>query len=633
MKITPGDILAKVDNPEDLKNLSEDELIELCEQLRQFIIDAVSLNPGHFGASLGVVELTVAIHKVFNTPYDKLVWDVGHQAYAHKILTGRRDLFHTNRTYKGISGFPKMAESEYDAFGVGHSSTSISAALGMALASKISGDKDRQHIAVIGDGSMTAGMAFEALNHAGVSHSNLIVILNDNGIAIDQNVGALKEYLTDITTSKTYNRIKDDVWNMLGSLSKYIPNARGVIQKFDSALKTALLKQSNFFESLKFRYFGPVDGHDLPRLVKVLSDLKDIPGPKLLHIITTKGKGYKPAEKEQTKYHAPGLFDKVTGEIIISPCSKNAPPKYQTVFGKTLLELAQINDKIVGITPAMPSGCSMNIMMAKIPERTFDVGIAEQHAVTFAAGLAVQGYIPFCNIYSSFSQRAFDQIVHDAALQNLPVVMCLDRAGLVGEDGATHHGAYDISFLRCIPNITIFAPMDEVELRNMMYSAQLKNSGTIVIRYPRGNGVHKDWQKPFEEITFGKGRKIKEGKDIAFISIGHIGNQVIKAIELLKNHNIDAAHFDLRFVKPIDEEMLHHIFKNYTKVITIEDNALQGGAGSAIAEFLIDNQYQSKILRLGLPDYFVEQGKPDELFKECGLDIESIVDKTIKFVN
>ncbi|TVQ86076.1 MAG: 1-deoxy-D-xylulose-5-phosphate synthase [Bacteroidetes bacterium] len=625
MALQEGDLLSTINSPSDLKVLNLDQLIQLCVELRQFIIDAACINPGHFGASLGVVELTVALHHTFNAPYDKLIWDVGHQAYAHKIITGRKDLFHTNRKYKGVSGFPKMSESPYDAFGTGHSSTSISAALGMAIASDLQNDRDRHHIAVIGDGSMTAGMAFEALNHAGVANANLLVVLNDNGIAIDKNVGALKEYLTDITTSRTYNKIKDDIWNVLGSISRYGPNTRGLIQKLENAIKTTLLRQSNLFESLNFRYFGPVDGHDVQHLTKVLSDLRHIKGPKLLHVITVKGKGYPYAEKEQTKFHAPGFFNKKTGELMIAPCEKDKPPKYQVVFGKTLLELAKMNPKIVGITPAMPTGCSLNIMMNVLPEKAFDVGIAEQHAVTFSAGLAAQGLIPYCNIYSSFFQRAFDQAVHDVALQNLPVIFCLDRAGLVGEDGPTHHGSFDLSYLRCIPNLTIASPMNEQELRNLMFSAQDDPKGPMVIRYPRGNGVMKNWKTPFEKIPLGKGRKIREGKDLAIISIGPLGNEALKACEYMESQKkISAALYDLRFIKPIDEKLLHQIFTEFDKIITLEDNAVAGGMGSAVLEFMADNGYNAKVRRLGIPDYFVQHGSLKELYKECGYDPESL---------
>ncbi len=630
MALQAGEILKNIQSPSDLKGLDLDQLNQLCDEVRQFIIDAACINPGHFGASLGVVELTVALHHVFNTPYDKLIWDVGHQAYAHKIITGRRDIFHTNRKYKGVSGFPKMSESTYDAFGTGHSSTSISAALGMAIASDLQKNKDRHHIAVIGDGSMTAGMAFEALNHAGVANANLLVVLNDNGIAIDKNVGALKEYLTDITTSRTYNKLKDDIWNALGSISRYGPNTRGLIQKLETAIKTTLLRQSNLFESLNFRYFGPVDGHDVQHLTKVLNDLRNIQGPKLLHVITVKGKGYPHAEKEQTKFHAPGFFNKQTGELKVAPCEKNKPPRYQVVFGKTLLELAEKNPKIIGITPAMPTGSSLNIMMNALPEKAFDVGIAEQHAVTFSAGLAAQGMIPFCNIYSSFFQRAFDQTVHDVALQNLPVIFCLDRAGLVGEDGPTHHGAFDLSFLRCIPNLTIASPMNEQELRNLMYTAQDNPTGPMIIRYPRGNGVMKDWKTPFEKIPVGKGRRLRDGKDLAIISIGPLGNEALKACEIIESERkIIAALYDLRFVKPIDEELLHEIFSSYNKIITIEDNAIAGGMGSAVIEFMADNNYQARVKRLGIPDYFIQHGTLEQLHKECGYDFESLVEEII----
>jgi 1-deoxy-D-xylulose-5-phosphate synthase len=623
--LSRGSLLNTIKLPDDLKKFSSDQLVQLCEEIRQFLIESVSTNPGHFGASLGVVELAVALHYVYNTPYDKLIWDVGHQAYPHKVLTGRRDFFHSNRKYKGLSGFPKRSESPYDAFGTGHSSTSISAALGMAMASHLKKEEDRQHIAVIGDGSMTAGMAFEALNHAGVSNTNILVILNDNGIAIDKNVGALKEYLTDITTSKTYNRIKDEVWNALGAFSKYGPDARGMVQKLEAAIKTTVFRQSNLFESLNFRYFGPIDGHDIGHLTRILADLKEIKGPKLLHVVTVKGKGYPFAEKDQTRFHAPGFFDKLTGQSVIDAAEKDQPPKYQVVFGKTVLELAKMNPKIVGITPAMPTGCSLNILMNELPERGFDVGIAEQHAVTFSAGLATQGFIPFCNIYSSFFQRAYDQVIHDVALQNLPVVFCLDRAGLVGEDGATHHGSFDLSFLRCIPNLTIASPMNEQELRNLMYTAQLKPKGPFVIRYPRGNGVLKKWQLPFTEIPIGKGQLLKEGTQAAIISIGPVGNTALQAaIDLKKSHGLRLAFFDLRFLKPIDEDLLHHVFRNFNTIITIEDNALAGGMGGAVVEFMADQGYQARVRRLGIPDNFVEQGTLDQLYAECGYDAEGI---------
>jgi 1-deoxy-D-xylulose-5-phosphate synthase len=624
MQVPAGNLLQKINLPSDLKELKPEELKQVCQELRQYIIDVVSVNGGHFAASLGVVELTVALHYVLNTPYDQLVWDVGHQAYGHKILTGRRDNFHTNRVYKGMSGFPKRSESEYDTFGVGHSSTSISAALGMAVASQYKGETDRQHVAVIGDGAMTAGMAFEALNHAGIENSNLLVILNDNNMSIDPNVGALKEYLTDITTSKPYNRFRDDIAHVLAKISAIGPDAFKFAQKLEKSIKGTLLKRSNFFEALKFRYFGPIDGHDVEHLVKVLNDLRDIPGPKLLHCVTVKGKGYALAEKDQTKWHAPGLFDKITGEIKKSKSDKPQPPKYQDVFGHSIIELAEANSKIMGVTPAMPSGCSLNLMMKAMPNRAFDVGIAEQHAVTFSAGLATQGLIPFCNIYSSFMQRAYDQVIHDVAIQNLNVVFCLDRAGVAGADGPTHHGAYDLAYMRCIPNVTISAPMNEEELRNLMFTAQQDDMGPFVIRYPRGNGVMIDWQKPFKALKVGKGRTICDGDDVAILTIGHIGNEVVKAITGLNNDGYFPAHYDMRFVKPLDEALLHEVFKKFDKVITVEDGCLEGGMGSAILEFMADNNYNAQVVRLGIPDVFVEHGDQPELWAECGYDADSI---------
>jgi 1-deoxy-D-xylulose-5-phosphate synthase len=617
--------LSKIDHPSDLKKLNADELVVLCHELRDFIIDIISSNPGHLGASLGVVELTVALHYVLNTPEDKIVWDVGHQAYAHKILTGRRKLFYTNRRFKGISGFPKMSESPYDSFGVGHSSTSISAALGIAVGSIMNEKTDRQIVAVIGDGGLTGGMAFEGLNHAGTQNTNLLVILNDNNIAIDPNVGALREYLIDITTSKTYNKFRNEIWNVLGLLNKIGPDTRSIAQKVENSLKALLLKQSNLFEAMNFRYFGPVDGHDLRHLVSILSDLKDIPGPKLLHVLTTKGKGFAQAEINPTVFHSPGKFDKLTGELISSKSDKAQPPRYQDVFGHTLLELAEKNKLIVGITPAMPTGCSLNIMMEKMPERTFDVGIAEQHAVTFAAGLATEGFIPFCNLYSSFMQRGYDQIIHDVALQQLPVVICLDRAGLVGEDGPTHHGVFDIASLRCIPDIIISAPMNEEELRNLMFTAQLRNIGPFVIRYPRGHGVMTDWRRPFKELVIGRGRKIKDGKEIAILSLGHPGNFAVEACLQLENEGISVAHFDMRFAKPLDEELLHSVFKKFSSIITVEDGVISGGFGSAVIEFMSDHGYSSTVIRLGVPDKFIEHGTLTDLYRECGFDTEGIL--------
>ena len=625
MTFKAGSLLSKIDSPKDLRKLSRKDLPQVADELRQYIIDVVSRKGGHFGASLGVVELTVALHYVFNTPEDQLVWDVGHQAYGHKILTGRRDVFDTNRVLNGISGFPKRSESEYDTFGVGHSSTSISAALGMAMASKYKGETDKCHIAVIGDGALTGGMAFEALNHGGAENANLLVVLNDNCMSIDPNVGALKEYLTDITTSHTYNKAKDDIWNLLGKVSKFGPNAQAIASKVENAVKSALLKQSNLFESLSFRYFGPIDGHDVKHVAKVMADLKDIPGPKILHCVTKKGKGYKHAEEgNATQWHAPGLFNKDTGEIIkVSPKSPT-PPKYQDVFGHTIVELAEKNDKIMGITPAMPSGSSLNIMMKAMPERAFDVGIAEQHAVTLSAGMATQGLIPFCNIYSSFMQRAFDQVMHDVALQNLDVVFCLDRAGLAGADGPTHHGAFDIAYMRCLPNMTVASPMNESELRNLMYSSQLGGNGPISIRYPRGNGVMTNWKTPFKKIKMGTGRKVKSGSEIAILSIGHIGNEAVKACESLEKNGASVAHYDLRFVKPLDEIMLHEVFAKFETVIPVEDGCLQGGMGSAVLEFMVDQGYQAKVKRLGIPDQYIEHGSQPELYSICNYDAKAI---------
>ena len=626
MLITPGKLLTQIDAPKDLKKLDQAQLVQLCEELRQFIVDNVSVYGGHFGASLGVVELTVALHYVYNTPYDQLVWDVGHQAYGHKILTGRRDVFHTNRMYQGISGFPKRKESEYDAFGVGHSSTSVSAALGMAMASKYQGIEDKQHVAIIGDGALTGGMAFEALNHAGVSDTNLLVILNDNCMSIDPNVGALKDYLTDITTSKTYNKLKDDVWNLLGKLSSVGKSAQEVASKIETGIKSALLSQSNLFESLNLRYFGPVDGHDVDHLVAVLNDLKNIKGPKLLHCVTVKGKGYGPAEKgNATTWHAPGTFDKITGEIHKKTYEKPQAPKYQDVFGHTLVELAKLNDKIMGITPAMPSGSSLNIMMKEMPNRAFDVGIAEQHAVTFSAGLVTQGLIPFCNIYSSFMQRAYDQVVHDVCIQNLPVNFCLDRAGYAGADGPTHHGAYDIAYFRCLPNMIVSAPMNEQELRNLMFTAQLpRQEQAFSIRYPRGQGVMPNWRTPFEEIKIGTGRKIREGEEVAILTFGHIGNYAIEVCEKLEKQGVSIGHYDLRFAKPLDEQLLHEVFNKYKKIITVEDGCVQGGIGSAVLEFMADHQYHAEVKRLGIPDKVIEHGEQLELHHETGFDAASI---------
>jgi len=617
-------LLETIGSPDDMKSLTPEQLRQLSSELRQYIIEVVSSNPGHFGASLGVVELTVALHHVFNAPYDQIIWDVGHQAYGHKILTGRREIFHTNRKYGGISGFPKPSESEYDAFGVGHSSTSISAALGMAAGNDYQDEADRQVVAVIGDGSLSGGMAYEAMNNAGHAGKNLLVILNDNNISIDPSVGAMKDYLLDITTSKSYNKVKKDVWNLLGFMNKVTPHARSYAQKIENAIKSILLKQSNLFESLNFRYFGPVDGHDVHHLTEILRDMKDIPGPKLLHVITQKGKGFARAEQNQTEFHAPGKFNIHTGEIIQKVSDRPQPPLYQDVFGETILELALSNKKIIGITPAMPTGSSLKIMMDEMPDRTYDVGIAEQHAVTFSAGLAASGMVPFCNIYSSFMQRAYDQVIHDVAIQNLPVVFFLDRAGLAGSDGATHHGAYDLAFFRCIPGMTIASPLNEIEMRNMMYTAQLKPRGPMVIRYPRGRGVTVDWKQPFKEIEIGLGQELKDGSDLAILSLGPIGKEATKAIALLEKEQISVAHFDMRFLKPIDNKLLKSVFSRFTKIITLEDASIVGGLGSAVIEYMNDNSYKAKVIRLGIPDRFVDHGTQKELYRECGYDAEGI---------
>ena len=630
MDVIKGRLLEKITSPTDLKTLKPEELPAVCDDLRNFIIDVVSTNPGHFGASLGVVELTVALHYVFNTPYDLLIWDVGHQAYGHKILTGRRDAFNTNRKFKGISGFPKREESEYDAFGVGHASTSISAALGMAVASKLKKETDRKIVAVIGDGAMTGGMAFEALNNAGQG-SDLLVILNDNNMAIDPNVGGINQYLLNISKSHSYNRFKKDVWEGLGKLDGFGKKARKFLQRNQHALKNMLFTQNNLFGAFDFRYFGPVDGHDVVYLTQVLNDLKDIPGPKLLHVITKKGKGFKQAEMNQTKFHAPGIFDKVTGEIYACDCPIDQAPKFQNVFGETLLELAEQNEKIVGITPAMPTGCSMNLMMEKMPDRAFDVGIAEQHAVTFSAGLAARGMVSFCNIYSTFMQRAYDQIVHDVAIQKLPVVFCLDRGGLVGEDGPTHHGVFDIAFMRSIPNLVVSAPMDEIDLRNLMYTAQLEETKKpFSIRYPRGCGIKPNWKKPFEKIEIGEGRKLADGNDIAILTIGKSGVFAQRAVKSLAGKNVSAAHYDMRFVKPLDTRLLTEVFNKFDKIVTVEDGVIQGGFGSAVLEFMAANGFSARIKILGIPDKFIEHGTLDDLYRECNIDTKGIINTVLE---
>lgn len=616
--------LNEIDSPEDLRKLPVEDLPEVCRELREMIIDELSRNPGHFGSSLGVIELTVALHYTFSTPYDRIVWDVGHQAYAHKILTGRRDRFSTNRKLNGLAPFPTPSESEYDTFTCGHASNSISAALGMAVAAKLKNETNRHIVTVIGDGSMSGGLAFEGLNNASATPNNLLIILNDNNMAIDRSVGGMKQYLLNLHTSEGYNRFRNVMSRQMSKWGFLTDERRKAIIRFNNSVKSLLMQQQNIFEGMNIRYFGPIDGHDTVSMIKVLNEIKDMSGPKLLHIHTVKGKGYKPAEECATEWHAPGKFDKTTGERI-KPCAEGMPPLFQEVFGNTLLELAQSNKKIVGVTPAMPSGCSMNIMMKEMPNRVFDVGIAEGHAVTFSAGMAKDGLIPFCNIYSTFMQRAYDNVIHDVAIQKLNVVMCLDRAGLVGEDGATHHGIFDIAYMRIIPNLTIAAPMDEHELRKLMYTAQQPDMGPFVIRYPRGRGMLTDWKCEFEAIPVGKGRLLKEGKDMAVITLGPIGYKAQKAIERIESEtNLSIAHYDLRFVKPLDKEMLDSIGKNFRKIITIEDGVLSGGAGSAVMEFMSDNGYNVDIKRLGIKNCFVQHGAVNELYKICGLDEESI---------
>ena len=622
-------MLEKINSPQDLKQLPVTDLPALSNEVRQYIIDTLADHPGHLASSLGTVELTVALHYVFNTPDDKLIWDVGHQAYGHKILTGRRGQFSSIRTYGGLSGFPKMSESEYDAFGTGHSSTSISAALGMAMASKLQGDTTRQHIAVIGDGSMTGGEAFEALNNAGVSKSNVLVVLNDNGISIDKSVGGLSRYLVKIEASRRYNNIKNRIWEHSGG-DRRNTRSKNFFQRSLASVRSLLVpKSANLFEAFGFRYFGPIDGHDVENLVEVLSKLKEIKGPKLLHIVTKKGKGLKEAEKNPITYHAPGKFDAETGERITGSAD-GKPLRYQDVFGKTIVELAEKNPAIVGITPAMPTGCSLNIMMELMPDRAFDVGIAEQHAVTFAAGLAAQGMVPFCNIYSSFMQRAYDQVVHDVALQALPVVICLDRAGLVGDDGSTHHGVFDLACLRPIPNLTICAPMDEHELRDMMFTAQLPGKGAVVIRYPRGASVHPDWQSEMKELPVGKGRILqeKEGSATAILSLGHIGNSALAAAEILRDeHKKEVDIYDMRFLKPLDYEMIDHVAAHHSHIITLEDGVKSGGFGSAVLQYIEEKHSEKnvKVTILGIPDRFIPHGSIQQLQKECGIDIPAIV--------
>ena len=617
-------MLQSINTPEDLRQLNVAQLPEVCNELRQKIIDELSCNPGHFASSLGVIELTVALHYVFQTPYDRIVWDVGHQAYGHKILTGRRDQFHTNRQLNGIRPFPSPRESEYDTFTCGHASNSISAALGMAVAAKKHGEDKRHVVAVIGDGSMSGGLAFEGLNNASSTPNNLLIILNDNNMAIDRSVGGMKQYLLNLQTSAGYNRFRYKVSKLLSKWGLWNDEGRKRWIRFNNSLKSLLAQQQNVFEGMNIRYFGPIDGHDVNALTKVLKDIKDMEGPKLLHIHTTKGKGFEPAEKAATEWHAPGKFDKETGERIISD-TEGLPPLFQDVFGETLLELAKENEKIVGVTPAMPSGCSMNILMKAMPDRGFDVGIAEGHAVTFSGGMAKDGLLPFCNIYSSFMQRAYDNVIHDVAIQKLNVVFCLDRAGLVGQDGPTHHGAFDLAYMRPIPNLTVASPLNEHELRKMMYTAQLPNQGPFVIRYPRGRGVLPEWKCPLEAIEIGKGRLLKEGEDIAVLTLGPIGNTAQQAIaQAEKQSGKSIAHYDLRFLKPLDEELLHEVGKKFKKIVTLEDGVLKGGMGSAILEFMADHGYTPTVKRIGIPDKFVQHGKPEELYQICGMDSQSI---------
>jgi 1-deoxy-D-xylulose-5-phosphate synthase len=617
--------LNKIDSPVDLKAIPKEELTTVCNELRHFIIDEVSKNPGHLGSSLGVVELTVALHYVFNTPYDRIVWDVGHQAYGHKILTGRRNKFHTNRQFKGLCGFPLPAESEYDAFGVGHSSTAISAALGMAVAAFNKNEVNRHVVAVVGDGAMTGGLAFEGLNNTSMVDNNMLIILNDNQMAIDPIHGGFTQYLIDITTSQTYNKLRFKAYKILKKMGLISERGKNRIISFNNTVKAALTKQHNIFEGLNIRYFGPVDGHDVDTLVKVLNDIKDFKGPKVLHCITKKGKGYEPAEKSVTEWHAPGKFCVETGERNQPITTEATPPLFQDVFGETLLELAKQNDKILAVTPAMPSGCSMIIMQKELPNRVFDVGIAEGHAVTFSAGLVKDGMIPFCNIYSSFMQRAYDNVIHDVALQNLPVIFCLDRAGIVGSDGATHHGIFDLAYMRCIPNMTISAPRNEHEMRNLMFTALHFKKGPFVIRYPRGKGSIVDWRNEMTVLPIGKGELLKAGKDLAVITIGTMANVAQEAIKLIESETkLTIAHYDIRFLKPIDKELLHEIATNYKQVLTIEDGVIDGGFGSSVLEFMSDNNYKINVKRLGVKDTFVEHGTPDELYQLLGLDVNGV---------
>lgn len=625
--------LNQINSPVDLKAIPKEELTTVCSELRQFIIDEVSKNPGHLGSNLGSVELSVALHYVFNTPYDRVVWDVGHQAYGHKILTGRRDQFHTNRKFKGLCGFPNPSESEYDAFGVGHSSTAISAALGMSVAAIMNNEPDRQVVAVVGDGAMTGGLAFEGLNNTSMMKNNMLIILNDNQMAIDPIHGGFTQYLIDITTSRTYNKVRYKAYKLLKKMGLMNDKAKSRIITFNNTVKAALTKQNNIFEGLNIRYFGPVDGHDIDSLVKVLADIKHFKGPKVLHCITQKGKGYKFAEDSVTEWHAPGKFCVETGERMKSTSTEPMPPLFQDVFGETLLELAKANEKIMAITPAMPSGCSMIIMQKELPDRVFDVGIAEGHAVTFSAGMVKDGLIPFCNIYSSFMQRAYDNVIHDVALQHLPVIFCLDRAGLVGSDGATHHGLFDLAYMRCIPNMTIAAPRNEHELRNLMFTALANKNGPFTIRYPRGKGSLVDWKNDMKVLPVGKGEKLKEGTDLAVLTIGTMANAALEAIKIVERElDKSIALYDIRFLKPLDNEMLHEVAKHFKQIVTIEDGVIDGGFGSAVLEFLSDNGYSNRVKRLGINDTFVEHGTPEELYAMLGLDSDGIALELKKLV-
>ncbi|MBR1720796.1 MAG: 1-deoxy-D-xylulose-5-phosphate synthase [Phocaeicola sp.] len=624
-------LLNGIDSPQDLRKLDVGQLPEMCQELRQKIVDELSCNPGHFASSLGVVELTVALHYVFDTPYDRIVWDVGHQAYGHKILTGRRDSFFTNRKLNGLRPFPSPYESEYDSFACGHASNSISAALGMAVAAAKKHENNRHVVAVIGDGAMTGGLAFEGLNNASVYPNNLLIILNDNNMSIDRNKSGMEQYLLNLQTSESYNYIRYKLSRMFAKMGLLTDERRKSIIRFNNSLKSMLMHQQNVFEGMNIRYFGPIDGHDVTNLVKVLNEIKDMKGPRLLHIHTVKGKGFKPAEKEATVWHAPGLFDKETGERIV-PNTEGLPPRFQDVFGETLLELARQNERIVGVTPAMPTGCSMNIMQKEMPDRVFDVGIAEGHAVTFSGGMAKDGLLPFCNIYSSFMQRAYDNFIHDVALLKLHVVLCLDRAGLVGEDGPTHHGAFDLACLRTVPNVIVASPYNEEELRNLMYTAQLKDMGPFVIRYPRGRGSMAEWRTPFKELEIGRGRCLKEGKDIAVISLGPIGKMAEQAISRAdETTGKQIAHYDLRFLKPLDEKMLNEIGRNFKKILTLEDGSLKGGMGSAVLEFMSERGYTPVIKRIGIPDSFVQHGTLEELYRLCGMDEDSIYNTLVDF--